>query len=317
MKVLVTGGSGFMGRNFLLRAPHDWQILAVYRNDASFPAFVAASGKPGVTAAQCDLADHEAVRSLFSRHGEQWDGCAYFSAKVDIPWSVREPKHDLVANAEPLLNVLEAIRCDRFVYFSSGAVYDGIRGVVTASSPISPTLPYAISKLACEHYVSFYSKRRKSIGNYINVRFFGAYGPWEAHHKIYTRLVRAFVIEGKREYTIYGDGRNLIDAMYVDDAVDAVCRMLAGSVWNRTVNLAVGNPLTVEELVRNAGRFLGCGEIGIRKEGVAHENIEFQASLQEIRDDLGFEPAIGLSDGLLRLRDFLLTAGAGRPRLTA
>ena len=60
------------------------------------------------------------------------------------------------------------------------------------------------------------------------VRFFGAYGPYEASHKIYTRLVRAFALESRNTYTIYGDGANLIDAMYVDDAIDAVAAHVDG-----------------------------------------------------------------------------------------
>jgi UDP-glucose 4-epimerase len=312
MNVLLTGASGFMGRNFLLRTPADWHVLAVYRNDRSFPGFVAGLVKPGVTAAQCDLAEPEAVGTLFRRHGHEWDGCAYFSAKVDIPWSVSNPKEDLLVNTGPLLNVLEAIRCQRFLYFSSGAVYDGLRGEVTPDSSICPNLPYAISKLACENYVTFYHRRRKSLGKYLNVRFFGAYGPWEAPHKIYSRLVRAFVMEGKDEYTIYGDGSNLIDAMYVGDAVDAVYRILTGAFWNRTVNLAAGNPSTIEELVKTAARALGRGEVRVRKEGLAHENIEFWASVGKLRDELGFEPHIGLAEGLAHLRDFLLTTPGGR-----
>ncbi len=308
MNLLLTGASGFLGRNFLSRVPAGWRVLAIYRRDAGFPAFAAALGNPAVTAAQCDLADPAAVRALFDRHGTEWDGCAYFSATVDIPWSVREPQQDLLLNTVPLLNVLDAIRCERFVYFSSGAVYDGLRGEVSPSDAVSPTLPYAISKLACEQYLACYCRRRRSIGKFLNVRFFGAYGPWEAPHKIYTRLVRAFAFDSADEYTIYGGGRNLIDAMYVDDAVEAVHRLLAGSCWNRTVNLAAGCPLTIEELVKIAGRALGRGEVRVLKSGVAHEDNQFWGSVREMRDELGFAPRTSLEDGLLRLRDFLLAS---------
>jgi nucleoside-diphosphate-sugar epimerase len=305
MDVLLTGASGFMGRNFLLRAPADWRVLALYRSDATFPEFVSGLQRPNITAAQCDLADPAQVAALAEKHGREWESCLYLSAKVDIPWSVREPKEDLLLNTAPLLNLLEAVHTSRFVYFSSGAVYDGLKGEVDAGAQIAPTLPYAISKLACERYIEFHQHRRHSIENYLVVRFFGAYGPYEAPHKIYTRLVRAFAIEGRKTYSIYGDGRNLIDAMYVDDAIDAIQRMLAGSHWNATINLAIGRPLTIEELVRQAAEALGVASVEVEKQGVAHENIEFWASTREMKDWYGFEPRIPLAQGFPRLRDFL------------
>ena len=305
MDVLLTGASGFMGRNFLLLAPADWRILALYRNDASFPEFVSGLNRPNVTAAQCDLADPAQVSAMAERHGREWESCLFLSAKVDIPWSVREPKQDLLVNVVPLLNLLDAIHAGRFVYFSSGAVYDGLKGEVAPDAKIAPTLPYAISKLAAENYVQFHQRRRHSIDNYLVVRFFGAYGPYEASHKIYTRLVRAFAFEGRDTYTIYGDGANLIDAMYVDDAIDAVERMLTGSHWNVTINLASGRPITIETLVREAGEALGVRPVHVDKQGVAHENIEFWASTHEMQSWYGFTPGISLAEGLPRLRDFL------------
>ena len=312
MKILLTGASGFLGRNFILRAPGHWNILAVYRNDTGFPEFLSALGRENIRAARCDLADAEQTSALVQQYGSEWECCLYLSAKVDIPWSTREPRNDLLLNACPLLNLLDSIQAQRLIYFSSGAVYDGLRGQVSADSNIAPTLPYAISKLACERYVEFYHQRRKSVEAFLNVRFFGAYGPYEAAHKIYTRLVRAFALEGQTGYTIYGDGRNLIDAMYVDDAIDVIQRMLTGNYWNATIDLASGHPVTIEELVREAAAALGVSALQLEKSGVAHENIEFRVSTEALKTHYGFEPRIGLSAGILQLRDFLVREQAGQ-----
>jgi nucleoside-diphosphate-sugar epimerase len=317
MDILLTGASGFLGRNYLLRAPENWRILAIYRQDASFPRFVAGLQRPHVTALQCDLADPLQVAALTRKYGREWESCLYLSAKVDIPWSVREPQRDLLANTVPLLNLLDAIHARRLVYLSSGAVYDGLRCEVDAHLPIAPTLPYAISKLACERYVEFYHRRRQSVDEYMVVRFFGAYGPYEAAHKIYTRLVRAFAFEGRNRYTIYGDGRNLIDAMYVDDAIDAIQRILTGRHWNAVINLASGHPVPVEALVREAGEALGVSAVSVEKDGVANENIEFWASVRDLRSWYGFEPRIPLSQGLPHLRDFLAGETKGAELLEA
>jgi nucleoside-diphosphate-sugar epimerase len=305
MDVLVTGASGFVGRNFILRSPTDWRILALYHKDASFSEFVSRLNKPNVTAVRCDLASQEEVASLFERHGRDWECCLYLAGKVDIPWSVQEPKQDLLINVCPLLHVLDCLRARRFVYFSSGAVYDGLQGEVQTNAQLSPTLPYAISKLTCERYVQFYSHRKRSIEKYLIVRFFGAYGPYEAPHKIYTRLVLALALEGKGSYTIYGSGQNLIDAMYVEDAVDAIQRMLTANHWDVTVNLAGGHPRTIEALVREVGEALGVGSLCIEKEGVAHESNQFWGSTREMQDLFGFEAQVGLSAGVRRFASFL------------
>jgi UDP-glucuronate 4-epimerase len=308
MDLLLTGASGFLGRNLLVSAPAGWHVLALYHNDACFPDFVAGLKKSNITPARCDMTSAEQVAALLNTHGHDWDCCLHLAAKVDIPWSAREPRQDLLANTSPTFHLLDRLRARRLVYFSSGAVYDGLQGEVHPHAAISPTLPYAISKLTAEHYVQFYVKRRKSIDQYLIVRFFGAYGPYEAPHKIYTRLIRAFVTDQQESYAIYGDGRNLIDAMYVDDAVEAVRRMITGNHWNDTVNLAAGRPLTVEALVREVAEALAIPSVRIDKSGVAHESNCFWGSTAEMRNFFGFEPKISLADGIARFRNFLVGA---------
>ena len=121
------------------------------------------------------------------------------------------------------------------IFFSSGAVYDGLTGLVSPESKLNPKLPYAISKLASEQYIQFFAKKGQ-IENYIILRFFGAFGPYEPERKIYTKLVRAFALEGKDEFVVRGDGKNLIDAMYVDDTIDGILKVMASSEKNKIVD---------------------------------------------------------------------------------
>ena len=110
MKVLLTGAAGFLGRNLLLQAPADWEIVALYRGGEAFPGFVRGLANPRIAAVPCDLSDPAAVSRLCETHGAEWESCVYLAAKVDIPWSVREPNQDLLANVSPLLNLLERVR---------------------------------------------------------------------------------------------------------------------------------------------------------------------------------------------------------------
>jgi UDP-glucose 4-epimerase len=305
MNLLLTGASGFLGKNLLLHCPENWRILALYCRDTSLPEFVAGLNRPHIQTARCDFTKLGQVAALIERYGGDWDGCLYLAAKVDIPWSVQQPTQDLLENTVPLLNLLERTRVRKFVYFSSGSVYDGLQGEVHPDDRIQPTLPYAISKLASERYVQFFAKRKRTIEDYLIVRFFGAYGPYEAPHKIYTRVICALALEGKSTYTIYGGGQNLIDAMYVDDAVDAIQRIFAGNHWNDIVNLAGGCPVTIEMLVRQIGEALGIRSVKIEKRGIAHESNQFWGSTREMRDYFGFQPLHSIAVAAPRFRQFL------------
>ena len=107
MNLLLTGASGFIGKNVLMRGPADWRIGALFSGDERFPAFVAGLPRSNITAVRCDLRDEAQIAALATEHGVDWDCCLYLAARVDIPWSVREPKADLLANTVPLIDLLD------------------------------------------------------------------------------------------------------------------------------------------------------------------------------------------------------------------
>ena len=302
MRVIVTGASGFIGHNVLLRAPRDWQITAVYHRTEGLEAFVAAHGLNHVTPVRCDLMDLDSVVQLAARTGRA-DAVLYLAANGDPVASAERPRWDLESNAVALVNFLEHCLADHVVYVSSGAVYDGLIGPVSPPTALSPRLPYAISKLAAEQYVRFFAERRKTIGSYLNVRFFGAYGPYEPLRKITTRWMRA-VMDGQRALTVRGDGENLIDFMYVDDAVDGFLALTAAVGQRGTVDFASGAPISVNDVVRAMGRTLGV-EIAISHAGHSEEYIQFHTVDTAMSDRFGVRPAIALADGVARLQHFL------------
>jgi len=301
VKLLLTGASGFIGRNVLLRAPRDWEIVAVYNRTTDLPAFVADRNLTRVTAVACDLVDADAVRDLGRRVGRA-DAVLHLAANGDPAVSAERARWDLELNTVAVVNVLEQIAIYRMVYMSSGAVYDGLRGPVSPATPVNPLLPYAISKLASERYVAFFAERRRLLASYANVRFFGAYGPYEAPRKITTRWLRA-IMDGQREFTIRGNGKNLIDFMYVDDAADALWRIVADASFSGTLDLAAGAPITIDEAVAAMARASGV-EITLRHEGDVPEYIEFRSADATMRDRFGFAPSTPFDEGIRRLHAF-------------
>ena len=307
MRLLVTGASGFIGRNVLLRAPRDWDVVAVYHRSADFEAFVRAQALSHVRPVACDLMDETAVRRLADCAGRA-DAALYLAANGDPAASAERPRWDLELNTIALINFLEHCAPDHLVYVSSGAVYDGLVGPVSPASAVAPRLPYAISKLASEQYVRFFAERRRRLNSFVNVRFFGAYGPYEPPRKITTRWLQA-IAAGQREFVLRGDGRNLIDFMYVDDAVDGLLAVTKARGTTATVDFASGTPVTVNDIVEAMARLIGV-PVTIRHQGETEEYIQFQTTDRAMRDRFGVAPTMTFDEGLKQLNAFFESARA-------
>ena len=302
MNVLVTGASGFIGHNVLLRAPRSWQVTAVYHSTPGLEAFIQKHALANVRAVRCDLTSPAAVAEL-ARNQASFDACLYLAANGDPAKSAERPAWDLTLNTLGVVTLLEHVRVGHFVYVSSGAVYDGLEGPVSPATTVAPLLPYAISKLASEHYVRAAAARMKTINSYVNVRFFGAYGPYEPERKITTKWLRA-VLDGKREFTLRGDGNNLIDFMYVDDAVDGFLALVSAAGFSGTVDFASGAPISVNAVVKTMARVLGI-EIAVAHQGHTEEYIRFHSIDRTMCERFGVKPSITFEDGIRRLHDHL------------
>jgi nucleoside-diphosphate-sugar epimerase len=307
VKLLLTGASGFIGHNVLLRAPRDWEIVAVYHQTPGLEAFVEAQGLSHVRPVRCDLLDEGAVQAMARDIGRP-DAMLYLAANGDPAASAERPRWDLDSNTAAFVTTLEHCPADHVVYLSSGAVYDGLSGPVTPATAVSPRLPYAIAKLASEQYLRFFCERQGTVGSYVNVRFFGAYGPYEAARKITTKWLQA-MRAGQREFVVRGNGQNLIDFMYVDDAIDGFLALVAAAGTRATVDFASGAPVSVNDVVGTMAKVAGA-DVSVRHEGTVAEYIEFRSADTTMHDTFGITPRVSFEDGLQRLRAFL--AGAAQ-----
>jgi nucleoside-diphosphate-sugar epimerase len=308
MRVIVTGASGFVGRNVLLRAPREWEILALYHHAADLEAFIARHRLAHVTPIRCDLVDEADVQAVAAAVGSRADAALYLAANSDPTASATRPRWDLESNAVALVNFLQHCPVGHVVFASSGAVYDGLVGDVTPSTPVDPRLPYAISKLASEQYLRFFAERRHTVGSFVNVRFFGAYGPYESPRKVTTRWMRA-LMAGQREFIVRGSGENLIDFMYVDDAADAFVALTTAAGYSGTVDLASHAPVSVNDVVQTMARVLGV-EVSVAHQGHTEEFIQFISVDRTMRERFGFEPMTSFEDGVRRLHAHFVREGS-------
>ena len=302
MRLLVTGASGFIGRNLIRALPDDWDVTATFCNSDSFPGFVHSLGRPRTHVLRIDLATQSAG-SLLAGAADVFDACVFLAANGDPARSVAEPAFDLISNTLALIHVAERVRFKRFVYLSSGAVYDGLVGPVSPKVQVAPLLPYAISKLASERYLQHF-QRAHSIDDLFIVRFFGAYGPFEPPRKIYNRMIRQFAFAHDPRFAIRGDGRNLIDAMYIDDAIRAILVLLDTSSRGAIFDCASGAPVTLTTLVETAADTFGL-KAEITYTGSVPEHIEFYSVDSTMTSEYQFTPRVALKDGLRRFAEFL------------
>ena len=304
MRVIIPGASGLIGRNLLAKASRDWDIVATYRTDEGFPSFVDGLGSSKIVAQKCDLLNLRDLKSLGRTYGLNYDLCVYLAANSDPSRSFADPAFDLRNNTEALINFLQSFNIERFMFFSSGAVYEGLEGAVSPEMHPSPALPYAVSKLASEAYVKHFRKKG-AISEYLIVRFFGAYGPYEHPRKIYTKLVKQFYFDHNGEFSIRGNGLNFIDAMYVDDAIEGIVKMAHAPLGDTVTDFCRGSPMTIRDLVLEAARILNIPKPRITQDGETQEYNRFYANPMPFTQRYNFKPKVELAEGLHKLAKFL------------
>lgn len=303
MSILIVGASGFIGKNLLLKTPKDWKIFGIYQTDKTFLEFLEKNKLSNVHPLRCNLENVVEIKSALEKL-EKIDVCVYLAANTNVRQLCEDSTLDVSTNIAPLMNFLKYFRGRRLIFFSSGAVYMGLKGQVSPSSKINPTIPYAISKYASELYIKFHQSKIETFKEYIILRFFGAYGPCEPPRKISTKLMKLVKNPHEDVFTIFGDGKNYIDFMYIDDAIQGLLKVINSPEANVTVDFCSGNPQTINQLVKNVGKIFNK-KIRIEHKGSSPEYIKFYASPKRMFQIFGFRPSISLQDGFQKFAEWL------------
>ncbi len=296
MNFLVTGVAGFLGSalaNRLVRAGHT--VYGLDDLSAGDPNRLL----PEVLFTRGDVTDRPRLWSLL-----QDVECVYhLAARVSVPESVLYPREYNQVNVGGTVSVMEAMRdagVHRVVLVSSGSVYGEQQQQPLAESlPARPPSPYAVSKLAAEHYV-------RAIGTLsgietVSLRVFNAFGPNQplpaAHAPVIPRFLKQAL--GGGSLVIHGEGRQTRDYIYVDDVVQALlAAATASGINNQVINVGSGSEASVLELARAAIKVTGS-----RSEILANPNetggvSRMCADLTLARQLLRFTPRVSLVEGL-------------------
>jgi nucleoside-diphosphate-sugar epimerase len=300
VEVLVTGGAGFIGSNLvdrLLAEGHGVRILddltAGHRENVD----------PSAELVIGDVADEDLVRRVV-------DGIEvvfHIAAHRAVLRSVEHPLTTDTANIHGTLTVLKAAAdagVRRVVYSSSSSVYGGAEKLPTPEDArLLPRSPYAVTKLAGEHYCRVFSELFAL--ETVALRYFNVYGPRQRSDSAYAAVIPLFIeaLRRGRAAIIHGDGLQSRDFTYVEDAVSAnvsAATAAAEACSGRAYNIAGGRAHSVLDLLTAVATRLGTAPRAQHADPRPGDVRHTRADIDAARRDLGHEPIVGLDEGLRR-----------------
>jgi len=301
MNFLVTGAAGFLGSSLANRlAREDHEVRGLDDLSAGNPDRL----NPNVLFTRGDVSDRPKLWTLL----QDVDCVYHLAARVSVSESILYPREYNIVNVGGTVSVMEAMRdvgVKRVVLISSGSVYgDHDHQPLSEDNTANPGSPYAVSKLAAEHYV-------RTIGalwgiETVSLRVFNAYGPGQplpaAHPPIIPHFLRQAV--GGGTLVIHGNGEQTRDFVYLDDVVDAMVSAATAQTINRQViNIGSGIETSMNDITQRVIETTGKQVDWMYKENQIAGPSRMCADIQMARKKLGYKPRVSLEEGLKRMVD--------------
>ena len=257
MNVLITGGAGFIGSHLaehLLAARHSVRVL----DNLSTGKRENLPAHPRLEFVQGDIRD----RSLVNDTARGMDAIVHLAAVASVQASVDDPTGTHETNFDGTLHLLEAARKEhirRFLYASSAAVYgDNTRLPLVEAEILDPLSPYAADKLAGEYYLRFYHAKFGIATTAF--RFFNIFGPRQDPSSPYSGVISIFIERVCRgePVTVFGDGRQTRDFVYVGDLVELLAQALSRTeTAGQVINVGRGRQCSLLELLETLEKLTG------------------------------------------------------------
>ncbi|MDP4219377.1 MAG: GDP-mannose 4,6-dehydratase [Bacteroidota bacterium] len=298
MKILVTGGAGFIGSHITDALIAEGHSVVVLDNLSSGRI---ENLNPNSHFIQGDIRDIALIDRIFKEH--RFEIVNHHAAQMDVRKSVEDPIFDAETNIIGSLNLLEACRkysVGRFVFASTGGAIYGEQDYFPADEnhATRPESPYGVAKCSIELYLHYYLSvhgMQHTIFRYANV-----YGPRQDPHgeagvvAIFTNALLA-----ERQCVIFGDGKQTRDYVYIGDVVRAHIEALKKGGESETFNISTGIETDVNSLFSMLSKITTGGKATVQyadaRKGEQKRSVCSAAKAEEV---LGWRPAVKLEDGL-------------------
>jgi UDP-glucose 4-epimerase len=296
MRVLITGGAGFLGAALANRLVAEGHTVLVLDD---FTAGDPRRLGPDVLLTRGDVKDVPKLWTLL-----QNVGCVYhLAARVRVPESVHYPGDYNDVNVGGTVSLMQAMRdtgVRRVVFASSAALYgEQSQQPVSETQPPHPDSPYGVSKIAAEYYLS-------TLGALYNIetvslRIFNAYGPGQDLPPSYPPVIPHMLRQAQTggSLVVFGDGHQTRDFVYVDDVVDALLTAATASDVNRAViNIGSGHEISIRDLATSVTQVTGTRVNVLYNQEQSSGVSRLVASVSQAKDLLGWAPWTSLERGL-------------------
>lgn len=313
IKFLVTGGAGFIGSMICEKLIEAGYIVCAFDDLSSghLENLNEVINNDNFTFIKGDVRDYDLCLQIT----KGFDYVIHQAALVSVPKSIEKPLLNNEQNIDGFLNILEASRLNnvkRVIYASSSAIYgDNDDQVKTEDSVGKVISPYALSKYVDELYASLFTRLYglETVG----LRYFNVYGPKQDPSSVYSGVISIFfnrILKGQ-DLSIYGDGTNTRDFIFVEDVAKAnILAALATNVKiGQAYNIGTGNETSIKELAETIIRInRACNRINYLEERKG--DIKYScANVSKAHQDFNFRSEISLEEGLKRISDYLKVRG--------
>lgn len=302
MKILITGGAGFIGSNIadaLILKKHE---VIIFDN--------LSSGKkdninPKAKFYKADIFNKKDVLSIFNN--EKPDIVIHNAAQIDVRRSVADPYADAEINILGSINILNACienNVKKIIFASSGGTIYGECGIKAPTEELkgNPLSPYGIAKFSVEHYIKFFSSISKL--KYTILRYGNVYGPRQdpKGEAGVIAIFAAKMIKGE-DIIVFGDGKQMRDYVFISDIVDANIKSLKNAN-NEILNIATSKAVSVNELVKVMSEALDYKGKIIYKPKRDGELFKSFLNIKKAGKVLNWKPEMDLRKGILKTLDF-------------
>ena len=299
MKILVTGGLGFIGSNFILKLLKEHNNFQVINIDAELTG----SNPKNLIEAQ-NHKNYEFVKGnitnkkFMEEQIANCDAAINFAAETFVDRSINDANPFLVSNIRGAYTILDIItkQKKRMIQISTDEVFGSlINGTATEQSKLNPSSPYAATKAAAELLVNSYSVTYDS--DVIITRCTNNYGPHQFAEKLIPKTI--ILANQNRKIPIYGKGTNIRDWIYVDEHCDAVLMVLLNGKAGESYNISANNEIDNLTVVRKILEIMSKSEdlIEFVEDRPGHD-FRYSMDSKKISNELGWKTKSSFDEGL-------------------